>query len=126
MQQLFDGQLPQFNIGTNNGESCDAALTAGVEKICAASAFSSVTNGRFRGGWITRHYGKPAIGVHALQMELAMSGYLHEQGALTEQLAHDAGRRARRHAGVARCATFSIPASNLRMDHRHEPHRQYA
>jgi formiminoglutamase len=63
----------------------DAALTAGVEKICAASAFSSVTNGRFRGGWITRHYGKPEIGVHALQMELAMRGYLHEpKGALTE------------------------------------------
>ncbi len=85
MQRLFDGQLPQFNIGTNNGASCDAALTAGVEKICAASAFSSITNGRFRGGWITRHYGKPEIGVHALQMELAMRGYLHEpKGALTE------------------------------------------
>jgi N-formylglutamate deformylase len=78
VQRLFEGELPQFNIGTNNGASCDAALTAGVEKICGASAFSSVTNGRFRGGWITRHYGKPENGVHALQMELAMRGYLHE------------------------------------------------
>ena len=72
--RLFDGELPQFNIGTNNGASCDAALTRAVEKICKASSFSSVTNGRFRGGWITRHYGKPETGVHALQMELAMRG----------------------------------------------------
>ena len=85
VQRLFDGQLPQFNIGTNNGTSCAAALTASVEKICAASAFSSVTDGRFRGGWITRHYGKPQNGVHALQMELTMRGYLHEpRGALDE------------------------------------------
>jgi N-formylglutamate deformylase len=85
VQRLFNGQLPQFNIGTNNGASCAAALTASVEKICAASAFNAVTNGRFRGGWITRHYGKPENGVHALQMELAMRGYLDEpKGALNE------------------------------------------
>jgi formiminoglutamase len=85
VQRLFDGVLPQFNIGTNNGASCDARLTASVEKICEASAFSSVTNGRFRGGWITRHYGQPQNGVHALQMELAMRGYLQEPtGALGE------------------------------------------
>jgi formiminoglutamase len=83
--RLFDGTLPQFNIGTNSGVSCDAALTAGIEDICARSAFDHVTNGRFRGGWITRHYGKPQNGIHAVQMELAMRGYLHEpEGALTE------------------------------------------
>ena len=85
VQRLFEGQLPQFNIGTNNGASCDAALTTAVEKICKASAFTSVTNGRFRGGWITRHHGKPENGTHALQMELSMRGYLHEpKGALNE------------------------------------------
>ena len=76
--RLFEGELPQFNIGTNNGATCDPALTAAVEKICAASSFTSVTNGRFRGGWITRHYGRPKNGIHAIQMELAMRGYLHE------------------------------------------------
>jgi formiminoglutamase len=76
--RLFEGELPQFNIGTNNGATCDPALTAAVEKICAASSFTSVTNGRFRGGWITRHYGRPKNGIHAMQMELAMRGYLHE------------------------------------------------
>jgi formiminoglutamase len=82
--RLFDGELPQFNIGTNNGMTCAPDLTASIEKICDASTFTSVTNGRFRGGWITRHYGNPASGVHAVQMELAMRGYLHEpEGALT-------------------------------------------
>jgi formiminoglutamase len=83
--RLFDGTLPQFNIGTNSGASCDAALTSRIEKICAASRFDHVTNGRFRGGWITRHYGKPQNGIHAVQMELAMRGYLHEpEGTWTE------------------------------------------
>jgi formiminoglutamase len=76
--RLFEGTLPQFNIGTNNGATCDTALTTAIEKICDASSFDRVTNGRFRGGWITRHYGKPENGIHAVQMELAMRGYLHE------------------------------------------------
>jgi N-formylglutamate deformylase len=78
VKRLFEGELPQFNIGTNNGASCDLSLTQSVENICTASSFSNVTNGRFRGGWITRHYGKPEKGIHAMQMELAMRGYLHE------------------------------------------------
>jgi N-formylglutamate deformylase len=83
--RLFDGTLRQFNIGTNNGATCDAALTARIEKICEASSFDHVTNGRFRGGWITRHYGKPQDGIHAVQMELAMRGYLYEpEDTLTE------------------------------------------
>jgi N-formylglutamate deformylase len=82
--RLFDGVLPQFNIGTNNGVTCDPALSAGIEKICDASGFTRVTNGRFRGGYITRHKGNPAGGVHAVQMELAMSGYLHEPPGLNK------------------------------------------
>jgi formiminoglutamase len=54
-----------------------------IEEICAASGYSHVTDGRFRGGWITRHYGAPTRGVHAVQMELAMRGYLHEPGTPT-------------------------------------------
>jgi len=78
MPRLFEGVLPQFNIGTNNGASCDPALTAAVEKACDTSGFSRVTNGRFRGGWITRRCGNPAVNIHAVQMELAMHGYLTE------------------------------------------------
>jgi formiminoglutamase len=78
MPRLFDGELPQFNIGTNRGVSCDATLTAAIEACCDSSGMSRVTDGRFRGGWITRHYGAPARGIHAVQMELAMRGYLEE------------------------------------------------
>jgi formiminoglutamase len=75
---LFDGELPQFNIGTNDGESCDSALTEAVERACRELDYTCVTNGRFKGGWITRYYGEPARGVHAIQMELACRGYMQE------------------------------------------------
>ena len=79
--RLFEGELPQFNLGTNSGASCDAALTAAVEAACDASGRSRVTNGRFKGGWTTRYYGKPATGLHALQMELACRGYMDDPAA---------------------------------------------
>ncbi len=76
--RLFAGELPNFNIGTNGGATCDAALTSAIEAICASSGFSHVVNGRFKGGWTTRHYGEPQRGVHAVQMELACRGYMPE------------------------------------------------
>lgn len=76
--RLFDGELPLFNIGTNGGATCDPALATAVTGICAASGHSLVLDGRFRGGWTTRHYGRPAQGVHAIQMELAIRGYMDE------------------------------------------------
>ncbi|EGY00345.1 N-formylglutamate amidohydrolase [Nitrospirillum viridazoti Y2] len=78
--RLFDGPLPQFNIGTNGGVTCDGALATAIHDRCAASGHSYVLNGRFKGGWTTRHYGRPADGVHAIQMELAIRGYLAEPG----------------------------------------------
>jgi formiminoglutamase len=76
--RLFDGELPNFNIGTNAGASCDADLADRVEAVCERSDFSCVVNGRFKGGWTTRHYGRPEAGVHALQMELACRGYMDD------------------------------------------------
>ena len=76
--RLFDGDLPQFNIGTNSGASCDPALTDAIEAACAASGLGHVVNGRFKGGWTTRHHGRPARGIHAVQMELALRGYVAE------------------------------------------------
>jgi N-formylglutamate deformylase len=85
--RLFDDLLPNFNIGTNSGASCDPALAAAVEAACDATEFSRVTNGRFKGGWTTRHYGRPAEGVHAIQMELACRGYMDEPpGLLTSKI----------------------------------------
>lgn len=76
--RLFAGELPQFNIGANDGRSCDPALSHAIREICAASGQSHVLDGRFKGGWTTRHHGRPAGGIHAVQMELAMRGYLEE------------------------------------------------
>ena len=82
--RLFSGELPQFNIGTNSGASCDTALTQAIEAACEDSRFTRVTDGRFRGGWTTRHYGSPSRGVHAIQMELACRGYIDEPDVLTK------------------------------------------
>jgi formiminoglutamase len=76
--RLFDGELPDFNIGTNGGASCATELAGAVEAACAASRFSYVLNGRFKGGWTTRRYGQPEIGVHAIQMELACRSYMDD------------------------------------------------
>lgn len=76
--RLFDGVLPAMNLGTNGGASCAPALQAAIEGIAAASTFDHVANGRFKGGYITRAYGRPATGVHAVQMELACRTYLVE------------------------------------------------
>jgi N-formylglutamate deformylase len=76
--RLFTGALPHFNIGTFNGASCAPTLTARLEELCSVGDFSRVTNGRFKGGYTTRHYGRPQQGVHAVQMELACRGYLRE------------------------------------------------
>lgn len=79
---LFDGILPDFNTGTNLGTTCDAEIEQIVTGICAgAEGYSSVLNGRFKGGWTTRHYGRPDEGLHAIQMELAQSTYLSAEAA---------------------------------------------
>ncbi|MFJ2984474.1 MULTISPECIES: N-formylglutamate deformylase [unclassified Pseudomonas] len=76
---LFDGKLPDFNLGTFNGASCDPELAERLRGVCAeAQAYSHVLNGRFKGGHITRHYGDPAQHIHAVQLELAQSTYMEE------------------------------------------------
>lgn len=94
---LFEGRLPDFNIGTDSGRSCAPELEAAVVDACAkATGHTMIANGRFKGGWTTRHYGQPAEGVHAVQMELAQSAYLEKEAppwALSEAKAG----RLRRH-----------------------------
>lgn len=76
--RLFPGTLPHLNFGTNDGASASAHLTTRVMQAAGAE-FSSVLNGRFKGGYITRHYGAPARGVQAIQLELAQRSYMDEQ-----------------------------------------------
>ncbi|MCP8937103.1 N-formylglutamate deformylase [Alsobacter sp. SYSU M60028] len=77
--RLFEGELPVFNLGTNSGASADLALVDAITEILRASGRSFVVDGRFKGGWITRAYGSPEAGVHALQMELACRFYMRER-----------------------------------------------
>lgn len=81
--RLFDGELPHLNLGTNRGTSCATALTRAIEHACEDPNFNRVTDGRFIGGWTTRHYGQPEHDVHAVQMELACRAYLAEPANLT-------------------------------------------
>ena len=76
---LFEGTLPDLNIGTNSGASCDPRMEQTVADLAAISGFTYVRNGRFKGGWTTRRYGRPAEGWHAIQMEIAQSAYLAEE-----------------------------------------------
>ncbi len=75
---LFPGTLPVFNIGTNGGMSCAPAIRQAAVGEAEGSGMSFVVDGRFKGGWITRHYGAPDRRVHAVQMELAQSAYMAE------------------------------------------------
>lgn len=77
---LFDGRLPDLNIGTADGASCDVRMTQVVMDVVeGATGYSHVLNGRFKGGWTTRNYGRPAQGIHAIQMELAQATHLETE-----------------------------------------------
>ena len=75
--RFFDGQLPDFNFGTNNGVSCDESLVQAIEAV-DYSPFSQVTNGRFKGGYITRAYADLERNIHTLQLELSQRTYMNE------------------------------------------------
>jgi N-formylglutamate amidohydrolase len=76
--RLFDGELPVLNLGDFDGRSCSPQIARELHRIAAASPYASVLNGRFKGGYITRHYGDPADGIHAVQLELAQRAYMDE------------------------------------------------
>lgn len=79
LPRFFEGRLTDLNLGTADGRACAPALQAAVEaQMAAQSDYSHVSNGRFKGGWITRHYGEPSRGVHALQLEMCQCTYMDE------------------------------------------------
>lgn len=90
--RLFPGTLPTLNLGTNSGASCAPAIAEAAERAMAAQPFNCVVNGRFKGGWITRHYGRPSEHVHAIQMEIALCAYLSAEAPPWTFAPHKAAR----------------------------------
>ena len=79
LPRFFDGKLPDLNLGTANGDSCDLSLAQSLLAIAqTANGYTAVLNGRFKGGYITRHYGQPEQGVHAVQLEMTQCSYMQE------------------------------------------------
>ena len=79
LPRFFEGRLPDFNLGTGKGISCDPAMAQAVhEQARRAEGYTSVLNGRFTGGYITRHYGQPARNIHAIQLEMTQASYMQE------------------------------------------------
>lgn len=77
--RFFEGRLPDFNFGTATGESCSPGLGERLlQKVQENDRYSSVLNGRFKGGYITRAYGQPELNVHAVQLELSQRTYMLE------------------------------------------------
>lgn len=77
--RLFDGELPDLNLGTVHGKSAAPELAEAAFQAAASGRYSAVLNGRFVGGYITRHYGCPEKNIHALQMEMAWKNYMDEE-----------------------------------------------
>ena len=76
---LFEGRLPDLNLGTADGKSCAPSLTMKLQgELEAQNQYTQVVNGRFKGGYITRHYGKPEAGFHAVQLEMCQRCYMQE------------------------------------------------
>lgn len=83
LPRLFEGKLPDLNFGTADGRSCAPAILDAVVDEARQSRYSHVVNGRFKGGHITRHYGIPASGVHAIQLEMGQDLYMQETPPFT-------------------------------------------
>jgi N-formylglutamate deformylase len=79
LPRLFEGKLPDLNIGTNSGASCDPAVLDAMTATLGDQPYTWIANGRFKGGYITREYGQPEQGVHAVQLEMCQSTYMDER-----------------------------------------------
>lgn len=106
--RLFPGTLPTLNLGTNNGASCAPAVEAAAIAAMAGQPFTQIANGRFKGGWITRHYGQPAEHVHAIQMEIALSAYLTDEAP---PWSFDATKAAKLQAALSAIITAALDAA---------------
>ena len=84
VSRLFEGRLPDLNLGTHQGASCVSTVRSALEATLDrwSDRYTSAMNGRFKGGYITRQYGAPNEGVHTVQLELSQATYLEDESAL--------------------------------------------
>ncbi|MBC8751273.1 MULTISPECIES: N-formylglutamate deformylase [Paraburkholderia] len=87
LPRLFDAKLPDLNLGTQDGRTANVLVQNAAERAAADSAYTWVANGRFKGGYITRHYGEPERGIHAVQLEMCQCIYMNEDAPFSY---HDA------------------------------------
>lgn len=72
------GEKPDFIIGDRYGSSASASLSRASLDILQDLGFNAVRNKPYAGGFITEHYGRPARGLHALQVEISRALYVNE------------------------------------------------
>ncbi|SAK90210.1 N-formylglutamate amidohydrolase [Caballeronia hypogeia] len=111
LPRLFEGKLPDLNIGTNSGQACDArVLDAVTGTLDGQASFTWIANGRFKGGYITRAYGDPAQGINAVQLEMCQSTYMNEYAPFEyrPELAQDVQPVVERMVGAALDATLKL------------------
>lgn len=118
LPRLFGGELPCLNIGTADHAACSPEFSSSVADRADESGYSWVLNGRFKGGYITRHYGNPAAGVHAIQMEIAQRAYMNESSSparYDERLASPLRKhlRAMLEDLIAQAASHGLPSLSV-------------
>ena len=106
--RLFDGELPVLNLGTWDNRSCASHVAETLLGVAGGASYSAVLNGRFKGGYITRHYGVPDDNVHAVQLEVAQRGYMDETTGAYESEAADEFRRTLRALLDAYIRAFTV------------------
>ncbi|NIE62490.1 N-formylglutamate deformylase [Burkholderia sp. Ax-1719] len=78
LPRLFDNKLPDLNLGTQDGRTCAPEVQQAAIAAMSASPYTGIANGRFKGGYITRSFGAPSNGIHAIQLEMCQSTYMNE------------------------------------------------
>jgi N-formylglutamate amidohydrolase len=73
------GTPPDIVLGDAHGTACDVRVTRLVEQTLSALGYEVRRNDPYAGGYVTRHYGRPREGMHALQIEIARSLYMDEK-----------------------------------------------
>jgi N-formylglutamate deformylase len=71
--------FPDLILGDGNGKTAHPRILEAAWRALKQGPFQVSLNDPFQGGYITRHYGNPEAGAHALQLEMSQDIYLDDQ-----------------------------------------------